>query len=1587
MQEQAIKITNEIDIKHQLRDLPFFQNDMESYRVLLLSIADIWMEEVNSKGKKRTKLWMQFLSHINNFIFNSDKNEIDFYRCLTSGALIFLINPHKTMIFLKLSYLQNLFQMISPSPSKSTILKRCGKKSVLKPTEIPLILEFQSFMKNICQKSDCLYDWSLYEFSVDSTDFMFDCFKPLYTENAYNNKIIDFIIDDDQDGLSKLFASFDHKNTNLNQRFTMANFKLPDLISDCPPYSSLCVFFSAEKCFSFICSSFQDGLKSKQMRQKDYKGRTLFHFACYNGCMDIIEKMVEMNLDINDFDDNGFSACHYAAMSGNIQVLSFLLENGYDVFANHYPSYMTPYDVACFYDNISFLKLIDQKVKNDIGINFTNLNCKHTPLCLACQGNNEDVVEYILHKIDFGRQKVFGDIIVYSPFIYCFKYNAIECFKSLINNKFDKLLSLEKQKMLLIDAAEFGNVNIVTILMKKGYYDDSTCFKALKSAINNIHYDVIQYLINNNAANAQDEESIAELFLSSFVSMQLVVLIDQSIKIPYNSKGKIFLQRACVKEDKELVLFLLNKKCEFDFSIIQNNENPNSEFMLFLQKVLPFFVDRALLKSDGKEVSSENDHVSTDNMQSSFSFSNKDDGLNDEKMNSDDKMNPKYSKHQMKEIDQDFFMIFTDNEKKQFESICSHFQKIKKLSINDYYSLIHALSEFCSEKDDCKSIHRCVLSGIIPTFEKIKYEDLKGTIIAINSSQLSKVLQKSHNILQMSFLHQNSIELSLEQVNDLLSKRICLRDKILAYHRILDRLGYHFKFYFIKNNLNELVHFNLDYCNALHSPENNIKKRYPNNIKFIRNWQKIQKLEKENLTLQKQLVKWKSFVKQLQDLVNIVKDIFTNDINLEQNKNLLISNEEINTIDLTDEEAIDYANILFEDIKKIIYLFNENNVEKSKYDLESIVETIYSSNPAQKEIALQIIKDIINHKSHQSWEESNVLKFSFLMKYCSSASYYRLFKFLNQKLPSPSTVDKHFLPKVVEREKILTSSDEILPLLNQYWEDVEPKVEEYLTEFNNRYHTKFDIRNYKINISLGCDAASFTTFACKKKKNENQNKIDGIKAALNSLKQKKNDIFKDLVNGNFQSDGESQRIEIPDDCSGYFFTLLIQPFIWKLPVTVAHLSKSINGHFSVNEAEDIKTLLNIINSHPHFKCRYFAADGETSLDEFHEFAFKKYESELENVIEGKMSFDDFLDFVEKNCFILPILDMLHAEKSGRNRIMNNDVKLGNNADIITKEKLIQELDIHSSVLTDTSSIGRMKDSYPIHLFQVKNAINEFHINNNTSGLYLIIYSILLEIFRNPYIEIQLRFDLTKLLFYLLVLLYRNIKSLPESTGLRKNANSSNQYVWFQDRINLMKLINTVIGVAQVLRNPETSFYIGMERLSSHPEEQFFGNYRNHFNGHYIPKNALRYAVRSSLALDYANDLSIYFRIDKRENYAGAHLNFKNKDKSESDVFTILNHFQIHNNIIEIAFELFHIGTGEITDFSPLTSDFLQSLALFFEKYKSFRNSTFSTSKGVGIIPRIVANVPNSKNEDSIKTLNPSNDPISEFGEFESNLNS
>ena len=639
-------------------------------------------------------------------------------------------------------------------------------------------------------------------------------------------------------------------------------------------------------------------------------------------------------------------------------------------------------------------------------------------------------------------------------------------------------------------------------------------------------------------------------------------------------------------------------------------------------------------------------------------------------------------------------------------------------------------------------------------------------------------------------------------------------NNIFNYYNLLTNLGYDFDFYFIIDPAFEI--------NEVHLSESNLmdtEKKYKNNVKFLEQYRLNKKQLKQIGVHNKLLCKWKEFAKQFQNIYNIILDIN----NSKSNEN--INENDINFDELNDNDVYDCSFSLLNEIRTVLFEGIINDYIDKNNLLNGILDRIYS-NEDQKEVAKGIINDITTHQKKKPWRDSNTLKFSFLLKFCSSSSYYRLFKFLNEKLPPPSTVESHFRQEIIEREKVLTCSKDVTVLLDQYWKDVKDKVEVFLKEYNKKYSDNKQIDDFKINVVLGCDAAAFTNFSKKKKVKQK------AKSKANSTL--KHQIFNKLINGDFETSDlqkqfDNENIDITDDKTQYFFTMLLQPFAWTLPISVIHLTKSTNGHVSNKEALDIFMLLKMINSHPHFSVHYFAADGETALDEFHELAFKKYEDQIDLLLNGEISFKSFFEKVKELCVILPILDMFHAEKNGRNRIINNEIKIGEEGEIIKRENLITDIpDLHDSVLNDLTPIGRMKDTYPIELFQLKNSIIEFNNKNNSSGFYIFIYSIILEIFRNPFLDLEHRSDLSKIALIILLMLYKKSSKLPESTGFRKNINSSNKFVWFTEKNNLMKLINTIIAITTVLDDPLTSYNLGLERLSSHPEEQFFGRYRSHF---------------------------------------------------------------------------------------------------------------------------------------------------------------
>lgn len=278
---------------------------------------------------------------------------------------------------------------------------------------------------------------------------------------------------------------------------------------------------------------------------------------------------------------------------------------------------------------------------------------------------------------------------------------------------------------------------------------------------------------------------------------------------------------------------------------------------------------------------------------------------------------------------------------------------------------------------------------------------------------------------------------------------------------------------------------------------------------------------------------------------------------------------------------------------------------------------------------------------------------------------------------------------------------------------------------------------------------------------------------------------------------------LKDHEAKYFFAFILQPLDWRLPVFVIHLSRSMTGHQTLNDIKDIKDILEIINAHSHFSVHFFAADGETSLSLLHQQAFDKYSSLIPQVLEGKINLDDFVKQAYVLCKIIPILDMLHGVKSGRNKLIPYIIKLGTDCDLISADDLAEDLLLHINVFNDKSTTGRMKNHYAITLFTVKHALIEFEKGKNSSGFYLFIYALILELFRKTYNSLKLRKTICDFCLFIMMLLIKKSNKLPSETSFRKSDDS--KFVWFNSKIGIIKFLNTLIAVSYCLNDPKNQF--------------------------------------------------------------------------------------------------------------------------------------------------------------------------------------
>ncbi|HYW57294.1 MAG TPA: ankyrin repeat domain-containing protein [Polaromonas sp.] len=117
------------------------------------------------------------------------------------------------------------------------------------------------------------------------------------------------------------------------------------------------------------------------------KGESALMIAALRGHQDIVVKLVKKDADVNK---TGWTPLHYAASSGHIEIMSFLLENHAYIDAES-PNKTTPLMMAAQYSNAAAVKFLleagaDATLKNQQGL---------TAIQFAQRASRTDSIELI----------------------------------------------------------------------------------------------------------------------------------------------------------------------------------------------------------------------------------------------------------------------------------------------------------------------------------------------------------------------------------------------------------------------------------------------------------------------------------------------------------------------------------------------------------------------------------------------------------------------------------------------------------------------------------------------------------------------------------------------------------------------------------------------------------------------------------------------------------------------------------------------------------------------------------------------------------------------------------------------------------------------------------------------------------------------------------------------------------------------------------------------------------------------------------------------------------------------------------------
>ena len=349
----------------------------------------------------------------------------------------------------------------------------------------------------------------------------------------------------------------------------------------------------------------------------------------------------------------------------------------------------------------------------------------------------------------------------------------------------------------------------------------------------------------------------------------------------------------------------------------------------------------------------------------------------------------------------------------------------------------------------------------------------------------------------------------------------------------------------------------------------------------------------------------------------------------------------------------------------------------------------------------------------------------------------------------------------------------------------------------------------------------------------------------------------------------------------YAFVFYFQPLLIGLPCFPVHVTPETHGAAQDKHLALMDRLTQIFKEEGYvivMKC----SDGDNkyyqSSKDSYKIITKFCGSGFEDVEQIALLGPEIKDGV-----VLFGSDMLHVLKNARTRLLyrrvSTNVRYPHALDV-AKIKKILEVPRECFEMTD---LGKMVDAFPILLFTFKNVQLLFSAGEYQEAMFFLVFAMFHGFFRADCDHVtRLGIGITFIRSAQKYLEYVENTTKDGTCRCLEVYRIGAHLTMFQVK-QLERMIVTVTTALVMLLRLENGTIIGMDRLSTHPLENFFGHLRVFCSSKHTYDNIAEKMARTQFIQLMKNELQLASSINKRLNTAGQRIKIDNETTGFRDI--------------------------------------------------------------------------------------------------------